>query len=97
MITLFLSGPCWRPRHPSAIDSCVKYNKSIPIVLREGTHTAPGWLTATLATTRTAFLRCSGRREPCVVQLASFLHTYLSLYKAGEILWPTSHSLNPNP
>lgn len=27
MITLFLSGPCWRPRQPSAIDSCVKYNE----------------------------------------------------------------------
>lgn len=96
MITLFLSGPCWRPRQPSAI-TVSNIMESILIVLRAEAHTAPGWLTATLATTRIAFLRCSGRREPCAVQLTSLLHTYLSLYKAGEILWPTDHSLSPNP
>lgn len=60
-----------------------------------GLHTAQSWLTATLATTRTAFLRCSGRKEPYAVQLARVLHKYISLYKADEILWPTGHSLKP--
>lgn len=58
-------------------------------------HTALGWLTATLATTRTAFLRCSGRKEACAVQLASLLHKYIPLYKANEIFVAYRPQLQP--
>lgn len=88
---------CWRPKHPSAIGSYVKYNKYHSNYVRRGVRTVLSWLTATIATTRAAFLRCSGRKAPCAGQLASLLHEYVSLYRADEILWPAGHSLNPNP